>query len=72
MVLEFLGKKYKRGQIKRLIDSENSSVTWTVVLAKVTSELGFISEFYSTSLGFNPKKFDFGYYKKETDDRRFC
>ena len=68
MVFEYFGEKLDFDKIRTLVDSEKSGVTWTVSLARTAAELGFNVEFYSTSLGFNPKNFELDYYKKECGD----
>jgi len=67
MVLEYFGEKHKKEAIKKLVDSESTGTTWTIGLAKTAAQLGFPTEFYSTSLGFNPKNFELEHYQRETD-----
>lgn len=67
MVFEFLGEKHDREEIKKLIESESTGATWTIGLAKGSGQLGFKTELFSKSIGFNPENFDLEYYKKETD-----
>ncbi|MBI2148118.1 peptidase C39 family protein [Candidatus Woesearchaeota archaeon] len=67
MALEFLGEKHEKEEIKKLIESESTGATWTIGLAKASAQLGFKTEFYSKSLGFNPENFDLEYYQRETD-----
>ncbi|HLC85663.1 MAG TPA: peptidase C39 family protein [Candidatus Nanoarchaeia archaeon] len=67
MVLEFLGFKKEREEIKKLLDSESKGATWTIDLARAATKLGFKVEFYSTSLDVNTENFELDYYKKETD-----
>jgi hypothetical protein len=67
MVFEFFGEKHSRDEIKKLVDSESSGTTWTLGLAKAAAQLGFKTEFYTLSLGFNPELFTIEYYQKETD-----
>jgi len=65
MVLEFFGEEHNREKIKKLVES--TGATWTTGLAKTAAQLGFKTEFYSKSLGFNPENFDLEYYQRETD-----
>src|SRR3989338_6226432 len=58
MVLEFFGEEHNREKIKKLVESESTGATWTTGLAKTAAQLGFKTEFYSKSLGFNPENFD--------------
>ena len=67
MVLEFFGEEHNREKIKKLVESESTGATWTTGLAKTAAQLGFKTEFYSKSLGFNPENFDLEYYQRETD-----
>ncbi len=67
MVLEFLGNKQDKDILKKNLQSESSGTTWTLDLARISAKLGFKTEFYSKSLGFNPENFNLEFYKKETD-----
>lgn len=67
MALAFLGKPYSKDRIFDLVDSDRSGVTWTLGLAKAAAQLGFDTEFYTTSLGFNPENYKLDFYKKNAD-----
>jgi len=67
MVLSYFGKSYSRKKLSSLIDSEKSGITWGIGLAKTSAQLGFKTEFYSTSLGFNSKNYELEFYKKNSD-----
>lgn len=67
MVLDYLGGSNSKEEIFNLVDSDKSGVTWTVGIAKTAAQLGFKAEFYTTSLGFNPKNYELDFYKKNTD-----
>lgn len=67
MVLEYLGEHHSREKLSKLVDSESGGATWTLSLAKVSRELGFRTEFYTTYLGMNPENYELEFYKKETD-----
>jgi len=68
MVLEFLDKPYSKEQLFDLVDSDRSGITWSIGLAKSAAELGFKTEFYTTSLGFNPENYKLEFYNKKADD----
>lgn len=67
MILEYFDEKYDKEYLKKLLDTESSGMTWTVAVAKASAQLGFKTDFYSTSLGFNPENFNLSYYQKFTD-----
>lgn len=67
MVLEYLGEKHSIDELKRLVDPDKSGATWTLALANAATRLGFKSEFYTTSIGFNPENYELEFYKNETD-----
>lgn len=67
MVLEFLGEKHDKEEIKQLIDSFSTGATMTIGLANAAAKLGFKTEFFSACLGFNPDHIALEYYKQLTD-----
>lgn len=67
MVLEYLGEKHSIGELKKLIEPEDSGATWSIAIAKSSAELGFRTEFYTASLGFNPENYKLDFYKKEAN-----
>ena len=67
MVLEYLGEKHEVDELKKLIEPEDSGATWSIAVAKSAAQLGFRTEFYTKSLGFNPENYNLDFYKKETD-----
>ena len=67
MILEYFGKKHDKEEIKKLVDSDNSGITWGLGLANTASHLGFSAEFYTTSVEVNASNYDLEYYQKQTD-----
>src|SRR3989338_1525305 len=45
----------------------HSACSFLIFISAVSAQLGFKTEFYSKSLGFNPENFDLEYYQRETD-----
>lgn len=43
MVLEYFGRKIKREEIKKLLNSESKGATWTIDLARIAAKLGYSS-----------------------------
>tara|TARA_Y100000310_G_C20691883_1_gene822833 strand:+ start:140 stop:748 length:609 start_codon:yes stop_codon:yes gene_type:complete len=66
MIFSYFGEKVDREQIANLVDSEQRGCTWSVGLAKASSELGFKTEFYSKSLESGDNNFELDYYKQES------
>lgn len=70
MVLDYLGKKsFSREQLQDLLDRDRSGVTWTIGIAKTSAQLGFKTELYTSSLGFNPKNYELEFYQKFADEQ---
>ena len=67
MALDFLGSKHSKEEIFDLVDSDRSGVTWTIGIAKTSAQLGFTTELYTTSLGFNPENYRLEFYQKHAD-----
>ena len=67
MVLEYPGEKHSIDKLKKLIEPEESGATWSIAIAKSSAELGFKTEFYTKSLGFNPENYKLDFYKRETN-----
>ena len=67
MILAFLGEEHEISELKKLIEPEDSGATWTMAIAKSAAQLGFETEFYTTSLGFNPANYELEFYKRETN-----
>ena len=67
MIFEFFGERHELIEIKDLVDSEKSGITYTTGLARASSALGFKSEVFSARLEPDPSNYELEFYKKNTE-----
>ena len=67
MVLDYLGGNNPLYEIKNLIESDSTGVTWAIGLVKAAASLGYKVDFYTTYLGVNIENYSLMYYISQTD-----